>query len=66
MILNEMMRGHENDMWPMPDGVVSRFVNRIDGKLAQPGDKGVTMWFFPGTEPTEMSDSTDVGDISDL
>lgn len=66
MILNEMMRGKEKDAWPVPDGVVSAFVNRIDGKLAKSGDKGVTMWFFPGTQPTEYSEGGDFGDISEL
>jgi len=65
-ILNEMMRGKEKDAWPVPEGVVSAFVNRIDGRLAKSGDKGVTMWFFPGTQPTEYSEGGDFGDISEL
>ncbi len=45
---------------PPPEGVVTRLVDRISGKLAPPGDEeAVEVAFLSGTEPTEFALSED-------
>jgi penicillin-binding protein 1A len=45
--------------WQMPEGIITRRVDRLTGKLATewcPQDRAYTEYFIPGTEPNEACD----------
>jgi hypothetical protein len=48
--------------WNIPDGLVTRLIDRTTGKLASqwcPEDDQILDMFLPGTEPTEFCDRDD-------
>ena len=48
--------------WIVPDGLLSRLIDRTTGKLASrwcPEDDQMLELFLPGTEPTEFCDRDD-------
>ncbi len=50
--------------WEIPDGLVTRLVDRSTGKLASqwcPQEEQILEMFLPGTEPTEYCDRDDFG-----
>ena len=50
--------------WEIPDGLVTRLVDRTTGKLASqwcPQEEQILEIFLPGTEPTEYCDRDDFG-----